>query len=69
MSAIVMQTAHLLNDFTENEQTLIHDFVKAMHDNVKKARNAEYLAMVQGAIDRIAAGGGTIRDIIEGADD
>jgi hypothetical protein len=57
-----------MNDFDESDQTLIFGIVQAMHKNFIKAQNSEYEKMVQGAIDRIAAGGGTVRDIIEVCD-
>jgi hypothetical protein len=69
MSATVLQTANLLNDFEESEQNLILGIVKLMHENQREKQNREYLERVQGAIDRVAAGGGTIRELIEVEDD
>jgi len=69
MSAIAIKTANLMEDFAEHEQDIIFTFVKLMHDKLREARNVEYLNMVQGAINRLAAGGGTIREIIEVSED
>ncbi|MCL2499930.1 MAG: hypothetical protein FWE90_06285 [Defluviitaleaceae bacterium] len=68
MSAIAMKTANLMNDFADYEQNLILGIVKMMHDNLRKAQNVEYLNMVQEAIERVAEGGGTVREIIEVSD-
>jgi len=68
MSAIAIKTANLMEGLAEHEQNIIFEFAKLMHDKLREARNAEYLSIVQGAIDRLNAGDGVVREIIEVSD-
>ena len=68
MSAMAQQAISNFYTLNENEQS----FVARLIMNMKSEREQEnelqgigYIKMVQSAIDEIANGGGTVRDLIE----
>jgi len=62
MSAVTVETASLMEDFAENEQNIIFELVKLIHEKLRESRGDEYLNRVQGVINQLAADSS---DIIE----
>ena len=72
MTVTMQKATEIFGRLTEQDQTFALDFLARLerhNDLEKQLRNAEYLNRVQRAIDQIAQGKGTVREIIEVYDD
>jgi hypothetical protein len=65
MSTLAMETAHLMNDFEEADQGIIHALVKTMHNVLRERRNRKKKKKIERGIRQIEEGRGIICDVVE----
>jgi len=74
MSAMAQQVVNNFCSLSESNQNFVANFIARIKKEEETGQENElhgigYLKMVQSAIDEIANGGGTIRELIEVGDD